>query len=149
MHRPVVAVVAEDQTGDGVRGQLVHPGDDVRVDVERDGDRGVAKPLADHLHGHAGLERRGGVAVAQAMKGDPRQASRHHVLLEPLREARRVDGSTIGPGEEKARIHVAGADDLPLGFLDDQVVTERRDRRRVEGQRPRPARLLGSETTTS
>ena len=37
VHRPVVAVVAEDQTGDGVRGQLVHPGDDVRVDVERDG----------------------------------------------------------------------------------------------------------------
>jgi hypothetical protein len=93
VHRPVVAVIAEDQTGDRVRRQLVHPGDDVGVDVERDGDRGVAKPLADDLHGHAGLERRGGVAVAQAMKGDPRQASRHHVLLEPLREARRVEPS--------------------------------------------------------
>jgi hypothetical protein len=83
------------------------------------------------------------------MKGDPRQASRRYVLLEPLREARRVDRPTIGPGEEKARVYVTGADDLPLGFLDDQVV---RSAPTVAGSRAsdrRPARLLGSETTTS
>ena len=39
--------IAQDEAGYGVGGLGVHAGDDVAVDVQSDGDSGVAKALAD------------------------------------------------------------------------------------------------------
>src|SRR5688572_27341819 len=39
----------QDQAGHGVGGLGVHAGNDVTVDIQGDGDGGVAKALADHL----------------------------------------------------------------------------------------------------
>ena len=43
--------IVEDQAGHGVGGLGIHAGDDMAVDVQGDGNGGVAKALADHLAG--------------------------------------------------------------------------------------------------
>src|SRR5829696_932338 len=58
------AGTVEDQAGHSIGGRRVHAGDDVAVDVQGDGDGGVAEPLADHLGRDAGGQGRGGITVA-------------------------------------------------------------------------------------
>src|SRR5215216_2882920 len=60
----------EDQAGHGVGGRRVHAGNDVAVDVQGDGDIGVAQALANHLGRDPGGQRRGGVAVADIVEPD-------------------------------------------------------------------------------
>jgi hypothetical protein len=140
--------IPEDEIGDRGRRHLVHPGNDVGVDSQRDRHRGVAQPLADDLHGHTRLECGRGIAIAQTIQRDLRQPGGGDVLLEPGGEAGRVDSSAVRPGEQQARVDVAAADKRPLGGLDDQVVVERSDGRRVERERAAPGAVFGSETTT-
>src|SRR5215218_734541 len=63
----------QDQAGHRVGGRRVHAGDDVAVDVQGDGDGGVAQALADHLGRDARGQRGGGVAVTHVVQPDRRQ----------------------------------------------------------------------------
>src|SRR4029450_2231258 len=64
----------QDQAGYGVGGLGGHAGDGGAGDVDGDGDGGVAEALADHLGRDAGGKRRGGVAVADVVQPDRREA---------------------------------------------------------------------------
>ena len=86
--------------------------------------------------------------MAQTIQRDLRQPGGGDVLLEPGGEAGRVDSSAVRPGEQQARVDIAAADKRPLGGLDDQVVVEGSDGRRVERERAAPGAVFGSETTT-
>jgi hypothetical protein len=45
----------------------------VGIDIESDGDGGVAEPITNHFGMDASLEGEGGVGVAEIMEADPRQ----------------------------------------------------------------------------
>jgi hypothetical protein len=64
----------------------VHARRDVRVGLKREGRVRVAEPFADDLGGHAVLQCRCGVGVANVVKSDFGQASRLAVLVEQSRD---------------------------------------------------------------
>jgi hypothetical protein len=66
------------------------------VDVQGDGDGGVAEALADHLGRDASGQRRGGVAVADVMEPDRRQPGGASQAPEPVGDQVGVDGEPSG-----------------------------------------------------
>lgn len=71
---------------------LLHPRDDMAIDVQRHADRRVAEALLDDLGVNALLEQEGGVGMAQVVEPDARQALwqgilRHALLSQLLAEA--------------------------------------------------------------
>jgi hypothetical protein len=77
---------------------------DVRVEVERDGNRGVAETLGHDLRVHAGLQCQGGVAVAEVVEADARQLGAADDPVERLREAVGMDGSAELVGEHQVAV---------------------------------------------
>src|SRR5215218_10287355 len=86
------AGTVEDQAGHGIGRLGVHAGDDVAVDVQGDSDIGVAKALADYLGRDARGQRRGGVAMADVVQPDRRQAGGPGQPPEPVGDEVGVNG---------------------------------------------------------
>jgi hypothetical protein len=70
----------------------------VAVDVQGDGDGGVAQALADHLGRDAGGQRGGGVAVADVVQPDGWQAGAAGQPAEPVGDQVGVDGGSRRDG---------------------------------------------------
>jgi len=66
--------VADDQVGDGSGGGLVHAGDDVAVDLEREGRGGVSEALADDLGWDTGFQGGAGVGMPDVVQPDAGEA---------------------------------------------------------------------------
>jgi hypothetical protein len=81
----------QDQTGHGIGGRGVHAGNDMAVDVQGDGDGGVAEALADHLGGDAGGQGRGRITVADIVQPDRRQPCGTGQSPEPVGDQVRVN----------------------------------------------------------
>jgi hypothetical protein len=81
---------------------FVHRRQHVLVEVGGDRGAGVPEPLGHDLERLAGRQRRGRVAVADAVQGDRRQAGVAHQAGEPLGDVLRVEDLAVLAGEDQA-----------------------------------------------
>ena len=81
-----------------LRGHLgLHACVHVSVLLQRERGRLVAQALADHLDRYAGLQREGGVSMADVMHSDSRQPSLFDQPFERLARNPKVAGSVFAP----------------------------------------------------
>ena len=66
-------MVLEEEVRHRVSGLFLKPLDDVRVDIEREGDRRMAKALGHDFRMHPSLQGQSRIGVPEAVKGNPRQ----------------------------------------------------------------------------
>ena len=103
----------------------------------------MAKPLGHDLEGLAGGQRRGGVAVADAVQGDRRQAGVPHEPCEPLGDVLGVQDLAVLAGEDQAGVHPRRSPGQSLLELADPMGLEGRDGERVNGELPEAGGCLG------
>lgn len=92
------SVLAEDQGCHVCAAALIHPRNDVAVDLQREGRRGVAETVTDPFWENAGLECGARAKVPHIMKADPRQTSAGDMPVEQRGDRIGVKRPAIGPG---------------------------------------------------
>jgi hypothetical protein len=113
-----LVAVAQDEPGNRAGGLGVQAGEHLAVGVHGDGDGGVPEALGEDLGRDAGGEGGRGVAVANIVQPDPREAGRPGELLEPRRKPLRVDGTAVRPGEHEAGVLPARPHGQSLNILE-------------------------------
>jgi hypothetical protein len=114
--------LTEDQVRHGAGRLLVHPGDDVGVDLQGKGRGRVAESLADDLRGDAGLEGRGRIGVTHVVKPDAGEPRRLTVLMEESGDGVGVQWLAIRPHEQQR----AGLTECSLLLLPERDVAAQR-----------------------
>ena len=90
---------------------------DMGVCLQKEGDVGVADPLADHLRVDAGFECTGGVGVPQIVEGDSRESCGRRETIEALSDGVGVRWAAVLEGEDIVAGVVGGPEEGALAVL--------------------------------
>ena len=99
-------------------------GEYVSVDLEGEGDVGVAEAFADDSGVDSGCEELGGVGVAESVKGDVRDGERADEVGEASADVVGVVGSAGGCGEDVVVVVPCVSGEGALGALVGVVLAE-------------------------
>jgi hypothetical protein len=121
---------------------FVQPGDDVGVNVQREGDSGMSEALADHLCGHAGLQRKTRVGVSQVVEMDAWNISRPQVPFEPQGHGVGVNVGAVLASEDEAGVVPRRSRCQPLLILLDPPLSQCCNGLGVKGDVASAARTL-------
>lgn len=104
----------EDEIAEGARRFGLHAGKDVSIDGHRKCGRGVAESFAHDLDRYARAQQQAGMAMAEVMQTNYRQAGIGRQSIEGLAEQVGVGGSPLGAREHKPVVFVGSPEGQSL-----------------------------------